>query len=75
MITFGSLKPRLMNLLVNALQVEWDGQNAHMLLGGLLLCVQDSAAAECSDGNIARDAYDQRNLLSSGIINVEINGF
>uniref|UniRef100_A0A6M2E2J0 Putative secreted protein n=1 Tax=Xenopsylla cheopis TaxID=163159 RepID=A0A6M2E2J0_XENCH len=36
-----------------------------MLLGGLLLCVQDSAAAECSDGNMTRDVYDQRNLLSS----------
>ncbi|XP_043270594.1 ral GTPase-activating protein subunit beta isoform X3 [Venturia canescens] len=45
-LTFASLKPRLMNLLINALQVETDPQNTHMLLGGLLLSVQDSAAAE-----------------------------
>lgn len=44
--TFAQLKPRLMNLLINALQVETDPQNTHMLLGGLLLSVQDSAAAE-----------------------------
>ncbi|KAJ9585303.1 hypothetical protein L9F63_002888 [Diploptera punctata] len=45
-LTFAQLKPRLMNLLINALQVESDSQNAQMLLGGLLLSVQDSAAAE-----------------------------
>ncbi|KAK5643498.1 hypothetical protein RI129_007343 [Pyrocoelia pectoralis] len=45
-IAFLELKPKLMNLLMNALQVESDPQNAHMLLGGLFLCVQDSAAFE-----------------------------
>ncbi|XP_069691801.1 ral GTPase-activating protein subunit beta isoform X2 [Periplaneta americana] len=45
-LTFAQLKPRLMNLLINALQVESDPQNAQMLLGGLLLSVQDSASAE-----------------------------
>ncbi|XP_033610459.1 ral GTPase-activating protein subunit beta isoform X8 [Cryptotermes secundus] len=45
-LTFAQLKPRLMNLLINALQVESDPQNAQMLLGGLLLSVQDSAIAE-----------------------------
>ncbi|XP_025157672.1 ral GTPase-activating protein subunit beta [Harpegnathos saltator] len=45
-ITFVQLKSRLMNLLINALQVETDPQNTHMLLGALLLSVQDSAEAE-----------------------------
>nr|CAD7427352.1 unnamed protein product [Timema monikensis] len=33
-LTFAQLKPRLMNLLINALQVEADPHNAQMLLGG-----------------------------------------
>jgi len=32
-VTFAQLKSRLMNLLINALQVETDPQNTHMLLG------------------------------------------
>lgn len=43
MLTFIELKPRLINVLMNALQHETDGQNTHMLLGGLLMVVQDSA--------------------------------
>lgn len=43
MITFIELKPRLVNVLMNALQHETDAQNTHMLLGGLLMVVQDSA--------------------------------
>jgi len=35
-ITFVQLKSRLMNLLINALQVETDPQNTHMLLGKLI---------------------------------------
>lgn len=34
-VTFAQLKSRLMNLLINALQVETDSQNTHMLLGKL----------------------------------------
>ncbi|XP_055920313.1 ral GTPase-activating protein subunit beta isoform X9 [Eupeodes corollae] len=45
-ITFIQLKPRLINVLMNALQVETDAQNTHMLLGGLLLTVQDSVNFE-----------------------------
>lgn len=50
---------------MNALQVETDSQNTHMLLGALLLCVQDSVhheETECSDVQSAPDT----NLLSSG---------
>ncbi|XP_060667111.1 ral GTPase-activating protein subunit beta isoform X13 [Drosophila nasuta] len=45
-LTFIQLKARLMNILMNALQVETDAQNTHMLLGGLLLCVQDAVTFE-----------------------------
>ncbi|XP_055857716.1 ral GTPase-activating protein subunit beta isoform X13 [Episyrphus balteatus] len=45
-LTFIQLKPRLVNILMNALQVETDAQNTHMLLGGLLLTVQDSVNFE-----------------------------
>ncbi|XP_064546570.1 ral GTPase-activating protein subunit beta isoform X2 [Drosophila montana] len=45
-LTFLQLKSRLMNILMNALQVETDAQNTHMLLGGLLLCVQDAVTFE-----------------------------
>lgn len=45
-IKFQNLRSRLMNLLINALQFETDSTNNQMLLGGLLMCVQDSAAVE-----------------------------
>ncbi|XP_037885909.1 ral GTPase-activating protein subunit beta isoform X10 [Glossina fuscipes] len=46
LVTFIQLKPRLINILMNALQVETDAQNTHMLLGGLLLTVQDAVTFE-----------------------------
>ncbi|XP_037904135.1 ral GTPase-activating protein subunit beta isoform X4 [Hermetia illucens] len=49
MITFIQLKPRIIHILMNALQVENDAQNTHMLLGGLLLTVQDAVAFEDND--------------------------
>ncbi|XP_013113651.1 ral GTPase-activating protein subunit beta isoform X13 [Stomoxys calcitrans] len=48
-VTFIQLKPRLINILMNALQVETDAQNTHMLLGGLLLTVQDAVTFEDSE--------------------------
>lgn len=66
-ITFAQLKPRLMNLVMNALQVETDPQNTHMLLGGLFLCVQDSAIFEKVE-QITQppNTETSTNLLSSG---------
>lgn len=68
--TFVQLKPRLINVLMNALQVETDAQNTHMLLGGLLLCVQDSAEFEENEtsGELYQSspAPSDANLLSSG---------
>lgn len=52
---------------MSALQIETDSLNTHMLLGGLMLCVQDSVNFEevensPSEVQSARDT----NLLSSG---------
>jgi len=66
-MTFGQLKPRLINILMNALQVETDSQNTHMLLGGLLLCVQDSVTfEEVENGPSDAQSAPEMNLLSSG---------
>ncbi len=56
---------------MNALQVESDAQNTHMLLGGLLHCVQDSAVFEETETNTelyqSSPAPSDANLLSSGM--------
>lgn len=70
MITFIQLKPRIIHILMNALQVENDAQNTHMLLGGLLLTVQDAVAFEDNDiggSNLQTSPPpSDTNLLSSG---------
>jgi hypothetical protein len=50
---------------MSALQVETDSQNTHMLLGLLLLCVQDSVIYE-EDSNSDVQSAPETNLLSSG---------
>ncbi|XP_016986709.1 ral GTPase-activating protein subunit beta isoform X9 [Drosophila rhopaloa] len=74
MFTFIQLKSRLMNILMNALQVETDAQNTHMLLGGLLLCVQDAVTFEETElgggnANLSHNSsgvqHHEPNLLSS----------
>lgn len=56
--------------MINALQVETDGQNTHMLLGGLLLSVQDSTIFEENENTGGYSQTSQQNsdtnLLSSG---------
>lgn len=64
-LSFAMLKPKLMNLLMNALQVEYDPQNTHMLLGGLFLCVQDSALYETAEHITQPVNESTSNLLSS----------
>lgn len=70
-LTFIQLKPRLINILMNALQVETDGFNTHMLLGGLLLIVQDAAVFEENENSNdllhTSPPPSDVNLLSSGI--------
>ncbi|XP_065334606.1 ral GTPase-activating protein subunit beta isoform X7 [Cloeon dipterum] len=68
-VTFALLKPRLMNILINALQAETDSVNCQMLLGGLMLSVQDSATMEESEKVLqpenAAGHESSSNLLSS----------
>lgn len=71
--TFGQLKPRLINIMMSALQIETDSQNTHMLLGGLLLCVQDAVNFEEVDSgasDVQSSSARETNLLSSGEIPV-----
>lgn len=71
-VTFLQLKPRLINILMNALQVETDAQNSHMLLGALLLTVQDAIMYEETETNSellhssSPAPVSDTNLLSSG---------
>lgn len=68
-LTFGQLKPRLINIMMSAIQVETDSHNTHMLLGGLLLCVQDSVSfeeTECSASDVHSSSAKEGNLFSSG---------
>ncbi|CAB3365599.1 Hypothetical predicted protein [Cloeon dipterum] len=69
-VTFALLKPRLMNILINALQAETDSVNCQMLLGGLMLSVQDSATMEESEKVLQPENTagheSSSNLLSSG---------
>lgn len=46
--------------------METDPENTHMLLGGLMLSVQDSVAYEGSDNNADATVTSDSNLLSSG---------
>lgn len=57
---------------MNALQVETDSQNSHMLLGGLLLTVQDAVTFEETETNsdlfhASPPPTSDTNLLSSGM--------
>ncbi|XP_069100001.1 ral GTPase-activating protein subunit beta isoform X2 [Pleurodeles waltl] len=48
-VTFLSLKLRLVNILIGALQTETDPDNTQMILGAMLNIVQDSAFLEATD--------------------------
>ncbi|KAF4523460.1 hypothetical protein B566_EDAN008869 [Ephemera danica] len=78
-VTFAQMKPRLMNLLISALQVETDSLNCQMLLGGLLLSVQDSAAAEEAEQVMQPESAvgpdSTSNLLSSVSDTFSLNDF
>ncbi|XP_032308196.1 ral GTPase-activating protein subunit beta isoform X13 [Drosophila ananassae] len=73
--TFIQLKSRLMNILMNALQVETDAQNTHMLLGGLLLCVQDAVTFEETElgGGNASTAHLSHNSSGGAVQHHEAN--
>lgn len=74
--TFIQLKPRLMNILMNSLQVETDPLNTHMLLGALLLTVQDAVTFEETEGDLmSPPPTSEANLLSSGKMGIWRRGF
>ena len=68
---FNHLKPRIINLLVNALQVETETINAQMLIGCLMFLVQDAAALEeaemrQTDGYSESSARNSNNVFTAG---------
>ncbi|XP_069947395.1 ral GTPase-activating protein subunit beta isoform X3 [Cherax quadricarinatus] len=67
-LSLSHLRPQLVNLLTNALQVETDPANTQMLLGGLLFCVQDAALCEVMDSISQHNFSTDRdhNIMSSG---------
>lgn len=55
--------------MMSALQIETDSLNTHMLLGGLMLCVQDSVNFEEIDSSSSEapsSSARDTTLLSSG---------
>ena len=61
---FNHLKPRIVNLLINAIQVETETLNAQMLIGCLMFLVQDAAALEESELR-QTDGYSESSARNS----------
>ncbi|XP_059508671.1 ral GTPase-activating protein subunit beta isoform X2 [Stegostoma tigrinum] len=73
-VTFLSLKLRLVNVLIGALQTETDPNNTQMILGAMLNIVQDSALLEAigsqtelSVGDSTHISFKSHSRNSSGI--------
>lgn len=65
-VTFLSLKPRLVGLMLDALKCETDPYNLQMLLGSLYICILDSAL--CEEYNKRKEAKQKERMQS-----VEVN--
>ena len=69
--SFSSLKPRMVNLLANALQVESEAVNTQLLLGGLMFMVQDTATLEQMElekvGGGGSNQNGEMNRMSNGM--------
>ncbi|XP_012808230.2 ral GTPase-activating protein subunit beta isoform X1 [Xenopus tropicalis] len=61
-VTFLSLKLRLVNILIGALQTETDPNNTQMILGAMLNIVQDSAFLEATGNQVE---MIENNLMKS----------
>lgn len=57
-ITFRSLRPRFINLIINALRSEQDSLNVQMLLSGFLICVKESVLYEKSSSRLNASPSD-----------------
>ncbi|KAK8402512.1 hypothetical protein O3P69_000737 [Scylla paramamosain] len=75
-LALSHLRPQLVNLLTNALQVETDPSNTQMLLGGLLFCVQDAALCEVMDSISQHNFSTDRdhNIMSSATMLTTTDG-
>ncbi|XP_030068303.1 ral GTPase-activating protein subunit beta isoform X3 [Microcaecilia unicolor] len=71
-VTFLSLKLRLVNVLIGALQTETDPNNTQMILGAMLNIVQDSAFLEAT-GNRAETGDGENDLKSHSRTNSGIS--
>ncbi|XP_074068053.1 ral GTPase-activating protein subunit beta isoform X5 [Macrotis lagotis] len=70
-ITFLSLKLRLVNILIGALQTETDPNNTQMILGAMLNIVQDSALLEANGSQMEMNG--EENLKSHSRTNSGIS--
>ncbi|XP_071834992.1 ral GTPase-activating protein subunit beta-like isoform X2 [Apostichopus japonicus] len=61
-VTFLSLKPRLVGLMLDALKCETDPYNLQMLLGSLYLCILDSAL--CEEYNKKKEAKQKEKMTT-----------
>ncbi|XP_071799267.1 ral GTPase-activating protein subunit beta-like isoform X2 [Asterias amurensis] len=62
LVTFLSLKPKLVDLMITAVQCETDSYNTQMLLGAMHFCVLDSAMSEEMEAMQA-EMEQQKNIL------------
>ena len=53
------MRPQLLSLLSTALQTETHPPTLHLLLGGLLFCVQDASLCEAMD-SVSQHNYSSR---------------
>uniref|UniRef100_A0A674BGG8 Ral GTPase-activating protein subunit beta n=1 Tax=Salmo trutta TaxID=8032 RepID=A0A674BGG8_SALTR len=63
-VSFVSLKLRLVNILIGALQTETDPTNTQMILGAMLNIVQDSALLESTGAQAEGGIVDGSNALA-----------
>ncbi|KAM9296042.1 ral GTPase-activating protein subunit beta [Gastrophryne carolinensis] len=70
-VTFLSLKLRLVNILIGALQTETDPNNTQMILGAMLNIVQDSAFLEATGSQV--EMIDNNQMKSHSRTNSSIS--
>ncbi|XP_071504740.1 ral GTPase-activating protein subunit beta-like [Diadema antillarum] len=72
-VSFLSLKPQLVHLMINGFRCESNPQNAQMLLGAMYLCILDSAVCESMEAKINR-TEKKKSKGSTSSISMEEGG-
>nr|XP_054758324.1 ral GTPase-activating protein subunit beta-like isoform X2 [Lytechinus pictus] len=72
-LTFISLKPQLVDLMISGFRCESNPQNAQMLLGAMYMCILDSAMSESAEAKISQSAPPSRKESSSSVNDSEEN--